>query len=199
MSRTVIANQIPDLMIEWASSSPNTSVRDFVINQKGFTPRQYKHIMARTPVADWKCRREEIQNQIAAQRISRHIDEAVELNTQYVKAAKLSLARSLNELVKLDAVPSKSIDLLNLIKGVEISQKIFNSAMGVPLGEGLCHLVAELGQMATQKPQPIKQSNGWESELTYDQVLECIEFRQKMKEAAKLNRLKNQGDLNSLK
>ncbi|MCX6125342.1 MAG: hypothetical protein NTV34_11445 [Proteobacteria bacterium] len=152
MAGAIIANQIPDLMIEWASSSPNTSVRDFVVNQKGFTPRQYKHIMARTPVSDWRCRREEIQNQVAAQKISRHIDEAVELNAQFVKAARLSLARSLDQIIRFDAVPSRSTDLLNLIKGIEFSQKIFNSAMGIPVGEGMCHVAATLAQAAIHKP-----------------------------------------------
>ena len=185
MARQRIANLIQDLMIEWASVSPNTSVRDFVINQKSFTPRQYKHIMSRAPAADWKCRREEIQNQISAQKISRHIDEAVEINALYVKASRLSLARSLDHMIKLDPVPERSTQLLNLIKAVEVSQRVFHTAMGIPSGEGLCQIYAQVKESVNQEQHTETKQPGWVDQITYDQILEFIEFRREKKQEAK--------------
>ena len=93
MARGEILNSIPDLQIEWATKHSNLSVRNFLINIKGFSPRQYRHILAKANLLSWNTRKEEIQNSVASARIDKTISLAVKTHEQYYKSSQINLAQ----------------------------------------------------------------------------------------------------------
>ena len=145
--RGSIINQIPNLQLEWATEYPSLSIRDFLIEKRGFTDRQYRFILSRAPAEEWKKGREEIQNRMGSQKIDGFLADMRKTQGTHSRASHLALARSVGLLAKKELKPT---DLLNCIRSVEVAQRIFHTAMGIREGYGLQQIDKDLLEHAAQ-------------------------------------------------
>tara|TARA_Y100001935_G_C17310260_1_gene515404 strand:- start:61 stop:612 length:552 start_codon:yes stop_codon:yes gene_type:complete len=173
MGAPKIVSQIPDLQLKWSKSYPDRSIRDFLISIKGFTPRQYKRILEKAPKGEWAYRREEVQNRIAVESLEAHVEEAKKVNERFMKTAEVAVAIATKQMVD-DSIDPKG--LLNAISSVEKAQKVYCEALGLNK--------AWTPPAPESKPEvPIIKgaSASYADKLSYDDIVEFIEYRREMK------------------
>ena len=173
MGAPKIIDQIPELQLEWAKSYPDRSIRDYLISIKGFTPRQYKRILETAPKGEWAYRREEIQNRIAVESLEAHIEGAKKVNERFMKTAEVAVAIATKQMV------TESIDpkgLLNAISAVEKAQKVYCEALG--LNKAWSPPAPEpITEVLPSKPE----APAYADKLSYDDIVEFIEYRRELK------------------
>lgn len=180
MGAPKVTNQIPDLQLEWAKSYPNHSIRDFLTNIKGFSRGQYKRVIALAPKGEWSVLREEIQNQIAAESLNAHVEEAKKVNERFMKTAQVAVAIATKQMAgnEMDAK-----GLLSAISAVEKAQKVYFESLG------LNKTWTEHTPITNKSPEPVKSEvkPSIADQLSYDDIIEFIEFRRELKVKRALN------------
>lgn len=174
--------------MEYATNHPNLSIRDFLIQKRGFTARQYRYIVSLAPANDWRGRCQEIQNDIAAKKIGKYSEDASEIHGQYLAASKLVLARAMALLIsdsKAGSRPAKPVDILNCANAIARAQEIFMRAMGVEKSEGLLQIYEQVSQTVQAKVEVSQQKTALqkeiESRLSYDDVMEFVHYRRELR------------------
>jgi len=142
------------LMVERGVLFPHASIRDYLINVKGYSESQYHIFMKFAPAMDWDERKRLLQDQITQQLVARHIDGIAEAHDMFLKASKLGIGRALEMLARLQVsdvpveveVPDlknpgktkvvkkfslRSVDLLNILSALKSAQEIYRKAMGI--------------------------------------------------------------------
>ena len=142
MPRGSLKNSIPDLQLDWATNHPNKSVRDYLMNVKDLSDRQYRYIISHAKLVEWQARRQEIQNSVDMDKIRTYSTKAAEVHAQFVDAAKLGLSKIVDALAHSDDLSPQ--DLLNLSKALEENQKTLHQAMGVSADDGLVHVYLDM-------------------------------------------------------
>ena len=127
--RGEILNSIPSLKVEWVTDYPNLSIRDFLMNKKAFTERQYRSVIASAPLAEWEAYRKEIREKISVTKIRTHVNLITDTNNNCMKAASLGIALAVKALHdKTELTPKEKLTYMRMI---ETSQKIFHTALGI--------------------------------------------------------------------
>lgn len=184
MARGEILNSIPELQIEWATKHPNLSVRGFLIDIKGFSPRQYRHIISKAKLLSWTIRKEEIQNGVASATIGATINLAVKSHEQYYKSSQLNLIQLTKQICKFDTSNGKSEDLLNLTKALSLNQNIAFTSLGLPNGSGIKEILEKLDCDQSKKNLDIENSSAAAaaSKLSYDDIVDLLKERRLKKQ-----------------
>ena len=130
MARGMLLNSIPDLIIEWASAHSTRSVRDFLMNEMKLSDSQYRYVIGRAPLINWATRRGEIQNSIAATKIDRLAEQAVDVHWDFIRSAKIGTAKIREGLVRLDSPEADSAALVDCLKALESCQTVFLTGDG---------------------------------------------------------------------
>ena len=190
MGRGRLLNSIPDLQIEYGGEYGTHSIRDFLISVKGFSERQYRHIIAHAPASEWHVRRGEIQNSIAANKIERLTEEAVEINYKFVETARVGLFKATQFMARAVDPSNGGLtpeELLNCLKSVQATQEVFMRAMGVKKGEGLTQIFESVQRRAEaiSKVGAEAKPNLPLENLSYDDVMTLIEIRREQKSSAR--------------
>ncbi len=175
--RTKLTSRIPDLQVEWATDHHELSVRQFLIEKKRFTDRQYRFILSRAPISGWETVATEIKNELSTEKIRQHIDEIVRVLKLSGKVANLMFTRAYKQLqgTGSDLNPS---ELLALTTAMERSQRIFIKSMGPETYRAATPFAkAEQFSRQPEQPEPTKQSNGVKVQFTYEETLEMIELK----------------------
>lgn len=181
MARGALLNQIPDLQIEWATHHPNLSVRDFLMNKKSMTERQYRHIISNSPLITWVARREEIHNTRVAEQIKTFIDESIQTQTQFMTAAQIGVQRILEQITD-DSSPPKPAGLASLMSALERAQNVMMTAAGGSSFNALKTLSKEREPNLNHKPKTIEVPSSPDGkELQYEDLIEFIEYRREQK------------------
>ena len=188
MPRGSLKNSIPDLQLDWATNHPNKSVRDYLMNVKDLSDRQYRYIISHAKLVEWQARRQEIQNSVDMDKIRTYSTKAAEVHAQFVDAAKLGLSKIVDALAHSDDLSPQ--DLLNLSKALEENQKTLHQAMGVSADDGLVHVYLEMDKRIKESQMKIEQeatqskSDNAFQQLAYEDLLEFIEWRRDLKKRA---------------
>lgn len=142
------------LQIEKGVLYPAMSVRDYLLNVKGYTSKQYSKFMEWAPVAVWDERRTKLQNAVTAELLKRHVDVAAQTQDLFLNVTRLGITRILEMLTKWSveiypeyvevpdpATPGKtkrvrktslrSIDVVNCMSAMKHAQDIYRKAMGL--------------------------------------------------------------------
>lgn len=145
---------IEALQIEKAVLYPSLSVRDYLLRVKGYTPKQYSVFIRWAAIPEWEARREQLQNEITANLLKRHVDAAAAAQDLFINTTRLGLTRVLEMLTKLQVqvvpeyahVPDpddpkktkvvrkfglRSADLANCMLALRTAQEIYRKAMGL--------------------------------------------------------------------
>ncbi len=179
MKRLKIVKQIPDLQIEWATQYANQSLRAFLLDTKGFTERQYRYILDRSPAIEWNIRKEEIQNKVVSETIESFAEQAAQVHRGFITAAELATAVTQRTLAAKGS-HIESGELLNLLKSLAEAQEIYLKAIGAQKGHGLLDIYGELLKNRPdkrQKADPV----GSDADLSYEDVMILIEAKREMK------------------
>jgi hypothetical protein len=193
------------LMMEWAIKYADMLPRNFLRERRGYSENQAEAIIAHTGgTSEWANARDRVLDSMSESVIRRHIDKLVEVNDQHVAASKLTMAKAIEMLTKLQVEveldpktgkPKKrgmrSIDLVNCANAIEKAQTIYRRAMGLPNEEsGLAQILEKVAQINVQNNvqinqtvvQPEKSEHQKKVEaLSYDDILEFIEFRREQR------------------
>lgn len=191
MARGEILNSIPDLQIEWATKHSNLSVRGFLIDIKGFSPRQYRHIISKAKLLSWTIRKEEIQNSVASATIGATISLAVKTHEQYYKTSQFNLAQITKKICQFDTSNGDSEDLLNLSKALSLNQNIAFVSLGIPNGIGIQQILEKL---ESEKSYPNhdteeKTAAAAANRLSYDDIVDLIKERRLRKQKTNLEHI----------
>lgn len=199
------------LMMEWAIKYSDMIPRRFLTDRRGYSERQADQILAITgSTSEWANARERVLDSMSESVIKRHIDKLVEINDQHVSASKLTMAKAIEMLTKLpvdvEVDPKtgkakkrtmRSIDLVNCANAIEKAQTIYRRAMGLPNEEsGLAQILEKVASLNVQQnnvqinntvvqqpPEKSEQQKKIEA-LSYDDIMEFVEFRREQKRLA---------------
>ncbi|NBW99123.1 hypothetical protein EBR03_06085 [bacterium] len=199
------------LKVEWATKYASTSIRDYLLNVRGLSHKQYNQIMALAPKPEWDAERAQLLDGITSDLVKRQIDLIAENQERHISGANVALARAIEmlskgsiEIVKTDkegnvkrtVFPLRSSDIMNLATAIEKAQQIYRRAMGLPNDEGgMAQLIEKINQMKSEQVIQnnlqinIQQSGNpnithverLASQLSYDQILEFINYRREKK------------------
>jgi hypothetical protein len=198
------------LKVEWATKYASTSIRDYLINVRGLSHKQYNQIMAHAPKPEWDAERERLLDGITSDLVKRQVDLIAENQERHISGANVALARAIEmlskgsiEIVKTSktgkvfrtTIPLRSSDIMNLATAIEKVQQIYRRAMGLPNDEsGLAQLIEKVNQMKSenqvihnnlqinvQSSQHTQAVEKLASQLSYDQILEFINYRREKK------------------
>jgi hypothetical protein len=198
--RNQVSSRIADLQVEWATSHQDISIRNFLIEKKKFSERQYRYILSKAPAITWEATSTEINNQLSVEKIRNHLEEAVRILGLSGKVAEIVFHRALGQLSRLkdELTPS---ELLALVSTVEKSQKVYVEAMGSDTYHAATRFaqVKELTKEPTQT-SPDPQTETEQTQFNFDELQELIalkrEFNAREKaiiEKAKLRTHKSTG------
>jgi len=154
--RDKLMHDIDILITEWALFHPNHSVRQFLMDAKGYSDSQHKAILAIVPAEDWPKRRVQAQDKLTETLIKRHVDMIATAQDEHISASKLGLARAVGMLAKGSSGEMRnrkgellldkdgkvihrtlsSLDIMQCLTAVEKAQNIYRRAMGLPNEEG---------------------------------------------------------------
>ena len=205
-----LAHDINLLKIEWAIKFPLLTPRLFLLEKKGYSIKQADTILGTSGGAgEWRVERVKILDKMTETTVMRHIDVMAEVQETHIKASKVGLAKAVEMLAKFSIEPAKdkkgkmimdgngkpvfrgfrSIDLLNVMSAIEKSQAIYRKAMGLPNDEGGMAQLLERVQVNTQinihpteeVPKEKTDKEKAVDELSYDDIMEFIEFRREQK------------------
>jgi len=192
--RSNLKDQVESLIIEKATAFPAYSIRKFLITEKGFSPRQYRNIVQRCPAAEWSVRRAEIQNSIAVKSITSHIDEATQINVNFIKAARISLVRVVEGLSKPNL---KANEVQNYSAALRMAQDVLRTAMGIPKDHGIAQVVERI-QNNTQINIGVTSKTTEEfAKLSYDEIMVFVNHKRE-KLRRKKEAMKSESDKNKL-
>ncbi|MDZ4661051.1 MAG: hypothetical protein SGJ18_05470 [Pseudomonadota bacterium] len=190
MARGEVVNSIHDLQFEWASNHANKSVRDFLINVKGFTPRRYRYVMQQAPALQWNTRRQELQNNVLSAKQDALLQDALETNNQIFKTAKLGAALTMRDLsVKGEKGRLSSKELVDYMRSLETTQTVAMKALGI---------APEIERRTAQTSEPCSPIHSCEpprdlksdplvDQFTYDDVITLIEIKREWKQRTAMN------------
>jgi hypothetical protein len=170
------------LQIDWAIRFPSLTPLEYLTAEKGYSVSQATTVLHESGGADdWEVKRAEIQNRITETVVKRHVDQIAEFNDMYIKGAKVGLAKALEMLTKLsiDQVRDadgnvmidpktkrpvykgfRSIDLLNIMNSLKLSQDIHRRSMGINDGEGgMAQVLEQVTQMNEMKAREMNITN----------------------------------------
>lgn len=183
MARGEVINSIHDLQFEWASNHASRSVRDFLLNVKGYSSRRYRYIMAKAPALQWTTRRQEIQNNVLSARQDSLFRDALEMNNQIYRTAKLSAALTMRDLAeKSENGRLSAKELVDYMRSLETTQTVAMRALGIgpeierrqPQTQERCSPQDSFGSSPNMESDPI-------DKLTYDDVITLIEIKREWK------------------
>jgi len=193
MARGSLKNSIPDLQLDWATNHSNKSVRDYLMNVKDLSDRQYRYVISHAKLVEWQARRQEIQNSVDMEKIRTYSSKAAKVHAQFVDAAQLGLSKIMDTLVHSDELSPK--DLVYLAKALEENQKTFHQAMGLSADDGLVHVYLEMDKRIKEsqlncEPEvvPAREKSVLQ-QLAYEDLLEFIEWRRDLKKRANAQNL----------
>jgi len=199
------------LKVEWATKYSSTSIRDYLINVRGLSHKQYNQIMVHAPKPEWDAEREKLLDGITSDLVKRQVDLIAENQERHISGANIALARAIEmlsngsiEIVKTDkdgnvkrtVLPLRSSDIMNLATAIEKAQQIYRRAMGLPNDEsGMAQLIEKINQMKSEQviqnnlqiniQQPgnpgVTHVEQLAQQLSYDQILEFINYRREKK------------------
>jgi hypothetical protein len=198
------------LMMEWAIKFGELSPTQFLMERRGYSAQQAKDILMHSGGSkEWEMGRVKIQDKMSESVVKRHIDKMVEVNDQHIAASKLSMAKAIEMLTKLNvsvevdpktgkamAKSMRSIDLVNITNAIEKAQTIYRRAMGIPNEEsGIAQILEKVATMnvqqnvqinntVVQNQAPKSDLQAKMEELDYDDILEFIEYRRELKKQA---------------
>lgn len=179
MARGELVNSIQDLQFEWASNFSSRSVRDFLINIKRYSPRQYRYLMFKAPHLEWKTKRQEVQNNVLSAKHDALIRDALETNNQIFNTAKLGVAlvvKAIADKNEIGRLTSK--ELLEYMRTIETTQTIAIRAFGMS---------PEINTKSSASPgvgQVSKDSDTSTSkvdEMSYEDVMILIDVKREMR------------------
>ena len=146
------------LQLDWAIRFPLLKPYEYLTIEKGYSVNQANQVLHESGgTSDWEMKRVEIQNKVTETVVKRHVDNIAQFNDTFIKGAKLGLAKAIEMMSKLGIEPAKdehgkliidprtkkpiyrgfrSIDLLNTLNSLKISQEIWMKSLGVSPGEG---------------------------------------------------------------
>jgi hypothetical protein len=183
MKRLKIVKQIPDLQIEWATQYANQSLRAFLLETKGFSERQYRYILDKSPAIEWNIRKEEIQNKVVSETIDSFAEQAAQVHRGFIASAELATAFTRRALAAR-STNIESSELLNLLKSLAEAQEIYLKAIGAEKGHGLLDIYGELLKDRPDKRQKVDPV-GPEADLSYEDIMVLIEAKREMKAKTK--------------
>lgn len=193
------------LKTEWAIKYSSLSIWDYLTKVRGLSRSQYRKVMAAAPKEEWNAQRESLLDTITSDLVRRQVDLIAEHQEKHISGSNIALARAVEmlsrghiEIVKTDkdgntkktTIPLRSSDILNLSSAIEKAQMIYRRAMGLPNDEGgLAQILEKIDQMrmvqnnlqinimqqqSDKKESPVDK---FAANLTYDQILEFINYR----------------------
>lgn len=198
------------LKVEWATKYANHTIRDYLMNIRGVSNKQYLRILEQAPKHEWDAERAQLLDGITSDLVKRQIDLIAENQERHISGANVALARAIEmlskgslEVVKTSktgkvvrtTIPLRSSDIMNLATAIEKVQQIYRRAMGLPNDEsGLAQLIEKVNQMKSenqvihnnlqinvQSSQHTQAIEKLASQLSYDQILEFINYRREKK------------------
>ena len=158
------------LMLDWAIRFPLMTPYEFLTIEKGYSVVQANAILHETGgTDDWHLKRVEIQNKVTETVVKRHVDQIADMNDTFIKASKIGMAKGIEMLSKLGIDAAKdehgkliidpktkkpvyrgfrSIDLLNVLNSLKISQEIWRKGLGINESDsGMSQLIEKVTQL----------------------------------------------------
>lgn len=215
------------LQLDWAIRFPLLKPLEFLTIEKGYSVNQANQILHESGgTSDWELRRTEIQNKVTETVVKRHVDQIAEFNDMFIKGAKVGMAKGLEMLSKFGIEPVKdehgkliidprtkkpvyrgfrSIDLLNTVNAIKVTQEIHRRALGVRDDEDLQSILETVTNlkemqkreitlnqtninltMSPAKQEAEKKIEQFVGKLSYDDIRTFIDYHREKK--------KKQGD-----
>jgi len=199
-ARENLSHDVDILAMDRAINYPSFTVNSF-LEQTGFDKRQRDRFYEIMPASDWDHAIEKVLNNITENMVKRHVDLLAETNETHIKASKLTMARAIEMLTKLQVQPPldkngkpvkgarylRSVDLSNCAGAIKSAQEIYRRAMGIGNDDGgIQQIVEKIAQMQGHAQTNIQINNiaGTQTplevalhQMDYDQIAELIEMK----------------------
>ena len=173
-------HEVELLQTEWAVKHPNMPPTRWLQEIKMYSSGQATVILNEVPAVHWKDAKDSVLNALTESVVKRHIDLIAEVQETHIKASKLTLAKAVEMLSKMQLHPMKdkkgkvvlddngkpyykgfrSIDLLNCVSAIEKAQMIYRRSMGLGNDEGgFSQILEKLDRMKEAQNQTNIQIN----------------------------------------
>lgn len=131
MGRGNLVNSIPKMQIEWATKYSHSSIRNYLIEVKGLTERQYRYILKKAPLKTWATKRQSIEAKTEEAQIETYVERVSKTAENQIRSANLAFLKITNQIAKYDPIKHNSTALLNLSKALREAQDVAFKALGL--------------------------------------------------------------------
>jgi len=184
------------MLTDFAIGHPDRTVRQYLVEDKGYSQKEYVDIIKKVPAADWYQARRETLDKITENLVKRQIDWAAEMHDLHFQSSKVGLLSAVEWLEYQKSLPIKDRDIRMLkvaMETIQLAQKIQRTALGLPTDDGAIHIYNKLVMNNDKHVQEMEKTpvEKLEETLTYEEIQELIELRREEKKSERLRQMEN--------
>jgi len=131
MARGQLINSIPALQLEWAIKYNTRSIRNYLIEVKGLTERQYRYVLKKAALDSWILKRTQIETKAQAIHIESYLDKVMKTTDNHLKAANLTLMKITSQIANYNPARQNPSTLLHLTRALAEAQSVAFKALGM--------------------------------------------------------------------